>query len=88
MAKKKTGSIVGGEVQPTPTTPPDDLGDVVSKGVGLRQGEWAELDEIATGYGLTRNAVAVWVLRTFLSQHREGAIKLPVEAKTTYTLGS
>ena len=55
MAKKRTGSMVGDEVEPGPGAyeplSDEELGKSRSSGVTLKDGEWAELERIASEHG-------------------------------------
>jgi len=86
MAKKQLGDLVSGQPQPAPT-PPEDLGLSRAVGIGLREGEWAQFEQIASELGLSRNAVAAWALRHFLKLYQAGEIDLPVETEVKHTLG-
>ena len=90
MAKKRTGSMVGDEVEPGPGAyeplSDEELGKSRSSGVTLKDGEWAELERIASEHGLARNAVTAWAIRNFIKGYRAGEIELPVKSQTTYTL--
>jgi hypothetical protein len=60
-----------------------NIDHVIAKGVGLRQSEWDELTRIANEHGLNTHLLAVFGLRYFLQQHRQGKVELPVETQTT-----
>jgi hypothetical protein len=59
-----------------------ELGPTRSVGVGLKQVEIDELDELASKLGFSRNAIMVWMIRHFLRKVREGEIEIPVVTKT------
>lgn len=48
----------------------------VPVGVGLKQSELDEFEEIADMYGVTRHNLMRWALRYFLKLHRDGEITL------------
>lgn len=54
-------------------------GRTVAVGVGLKEGEVAELDKIVDKLDITRNALMRYAIRYFLSQYNAGEIKLDVE---------
>lgn len=65
---------------PAPSAPPRDaapgLGRTISVGVGLKEGEVAELDRIVEDLGITRNALMRYAIRNFLKQYHAGSINL------------
>ena len=67
------------EPKPAKSGPKSD--PIVSKGVGLRKSEWAEVKQIAAGMGTTYHALAVYGLRYFLQEYKAGKIK--TETKQT-----
>lgn len=58
--------------------PPDPVKPI---GIGLRESEWARLDEIAQELGTTRHSLALWALRDFIRRFETGAIQ--TETKKT-----
>ena len=91
MAKKRLAEMVGqeSERQAEPKAPAEaqDLGRTVSIGVGLKEGEVAQLDVIAKRLGFSRNAIMGWAIRHFLREHQAGRLEIPVETETKRTLG-
>ena len=50
---------------------------VITKGLGLRQNEWKELEELAHELGLqSRHAMTAYAVRYFLKQYRDGEIEM------------
>ncbi len=48
---------------------------VKSRGVGLKESEWAEIEQIADDLGVKPYAVAAYGIRYFLKAWHEGKIK-------------
>ena len=48
---------------------------VKSRGIGLKTGEWQEIDQIADELGWKPGAVVVYAVRYFLKAWHEGKIK-------------
>ncbi len=91
MAKKKWDEMMTDD-EPKPkrqTKPrdPEDLGRTISFGVGRKEGEVAEIDDIARGLGFTRNAIMGWLIRYCLREIRAGNLSIPVETETRRKLG-
>lgn len=57
---------------------------IKTRGVGLKQSEWEELETIANELGITLHAVSSYGVRYFLKAYRQGKIK--PETKRTQTL--
>jgi len=54
-----------------------DDSPVITKGLGLRQKEWQELEELAHELGLqSRHAMTAYAVRYFLKQYRGGKIEM------------
>ena len=54
-----------------------DDSPVITKGLGLRTGEWQELEDLAGELGLqSRHAMTAYAVRYFLKQYRDGKIEL------------
>lgn len=53
------------------------------RGVGLLRSEWDEIAHIAKTHDVSVNAIAVWALRRFLREYRDGKITLPIKKKNT-----
>lgn len=51
-------------------------GRTISVGVGLKEGEVAELDRIVEDLDITRNALMRYAIRYFLTQYSAGSINL------------
>lgn len=51
-------------------------GRIIPNGVGLTAGEVAAVDEIAKQYGLSRNALLRFAVRSFILNFRSGLIDL------------
>lgn len=64
-----------------------EMGRALSVGVGLREREIEELDELGESLGFTRNALMAWFIRRGLREVREGRLEIPVEVETTTRLG-
>lgn len=83
MAKKKPDMTNLFAKTETPKQAGRDL--VESRGVGLKQSEWASIDEIAQETdSRSYHDIAVYGLRYFLEAYKAGEIKL--QAKQTKTL--
>jgi hypothetical protein len=62
-----------------------DKADIVKpKGVGLKDSEWRELEQIADKAGLKLHAITAYAVRYFLRDYRAGKIK--PEKKTVQSL--
>jgi hypothetical protein len=61
---------------------PDDL--VKTRGLGLKQSEWGDIDKIAADLDWKQHAVVVYAVRYFLKQYHAGKIK--TVTKTTKEL--
>ena len=48
---------------------------IQARGVGLKQSEWAELEQIARQMDTTPHAIAAYGIRYFLKDYRAGKIK-------------
>ena len=59
----------------------DATGPTITKGVGLKESEWAELQEIGAELAQTQHAMTAYAVRYFLKQYRTG--KIPLENKPT-----
>lgn len=59
------------KVGPVPAT-----GKTVSCGVGLKESEVAEVDELASSNGVARNMILRYAVRSFLGLVRSGEIQL------------
>jgi hypothetical protein len=55
---------------------------IKSRGVGLRESEWAEIEGIADELNTTPHGLAVYAIRDFLTRYKAGEI----ETKTQKTL--
>lgn len=91
MAKKALGDLVGTQ-KPIPQGDPDremdrEMGRTISVGVGLKEGEVAEIDELAGDLGFARNAVLGWLIRYGMRKIRDGDLSIPVEETTVKRLG-
>lgn len=53
-----------------------ELGRIIPNGVGLTSGEVTAVDEIASRYGLSRNAILRYAVRSFILSFRAGSIDL------------
>jgi len=62
-----------------------NLGRTKSVGVGLREREIEEIDELAEELGFSRNAIMVWMIRHLMRKIREGDLEIPIETKTEVT---
>ena len=51
-------------------------GPTITKGVGLKESEWQELQEIGAEVGETQHAMTAYAVRYFLKQYRTGEIQL------------
>lgn len=60
-------------------------GRTVSVGVGLKESEVVELDQLAAGVDVKRNALMGWVLRRFLADVRAGRLDLAAQMEETTT---
>ena len=90
MAKKT--DLTNPFAKTEPTHPPARMGSsrtrdktnrVRSIGVGLRESEWAELQQIADelgGVGL--HPLMQWIIRDYLAAHRAGTAALPPVEKS------
>ncbi len=56
---------------------PTDI--IQSRGIGLKQSEWGEVDKIAAELGITPHAVASYGVRYFLKAWDDGKIKPQVK---------
>lgn len=88
MAKKKLTDLVEKAPKSKPGRKLGELGRSVSVGVGLKEGEVQEIDDLAAGLGVARNAVLAWIIRHSLREIREGRLTIPVEVETKRKLGS
>jgi len=59
-----------------------EVGPTKSIGVGLKQGEIDDIDEIANELGFSRNAIMAWMIRHVLRNIQEGELEIPVETTT------
>jgi LDH2 family malate/lactate/ureidoglycolate dehydrogenase len=59
---------------------------IKSRGVGLKQSEWAEIDQIAAELDTTPHSIAAYGVRYFLKAWREGKVKPQTHVKKTQTL--
>lgn len=50
-------------------------GPTITKGVGLKESEWAELQDVADELGQTQHAITAYAVRYFLKQYRTGEIQ-------------
>lgn len=57
---------------------------IKARGVGMKESEWLEVDELARKLQVTPHAFAAYGLRKFIELYKAGKIK--VEVKTTKTL--
>jgi hypothetical protein len=57
---------------------------IKSRGVGLKQSEWEEVEKIAYDLGIKPYALAAYAIRYFLKAWHEGKIK--TETRKTQTL--
>ena len=64
-----------------------EMGRTISIGVGLKEGEVAEIDKLAAETGFTRNAIMGWMIRHCMKGIRERSLKLPIEEVTQRRLG-
>jgi len=87
MVKRKLADLVPQKEPRKHGADPRELGRTISVGVGLKEGEVAEIDDIAASIGLSRNAIMGWALRHFLKAYQAGDIDLPIETETKRTLG-
>ena len=60
-------------------------GRTVSVGVGLKEGEVAELDRIVEDLDITRNALMRYAIRYFLTQYNAGSINLANDVESPET---
>ena len=60
-----------------PKSNPDQVatGPTITKGVGLKESEWQELQDIGAELGQTQHAMTAYAVRYFLKQYRTGAIQ-------------
>ena len=65
-----------------------EMGRTISIGVGLKEGEVAEIDKLATETGFTRNAIMGWMIRYCMKGIDDGSLELPIEEVTRRKLGS
>ena len=86
MAKRKLGDLVGTE-KTVPQGEQREMGRTISVGVGLKEGEVAEIDELASDLGFARNAVLGWLIRYGMRRIRDGDLSIPVEETTVKRLG-
>lgn len=77
MAKRKQPDMsdIFAKTEPdqSPAEQPPD--PAKPRGIGLKQSEWAHIDEIANELGMTPHALAVWALRNFIQRYTDGEIK-------------
>jgi len=59
-----------------------EVGPTKSIGVGLKQGEIDDIDEIAHELGFSRNAIMAWMIRHVLRKIQDGELKIPIETTT------
>ena len=57
-------------------------GRTISVGVGLKEGEVAELDRIVEDLDITRNALMRYAIRYFLTQYSAGSINLAKDVES------
>ena len=62
-----------------------NLGPTKSVGVGLKEREIEEIDELARLLGFSRNAIMCWMIRHVMRKIREGDLEIPIETKTEIT---
>ena len=60
-------------------------GRTVSVGVGLKEGEVAELDRIVEDLDITRNALMRYAIRYFLTQYNAGSVNLAKDVESPET---
>lgn len=58
-----------------------DTSPVQTQGLGLRQNEWTELENIGAAFDLSRHAITAYAVRYFLKLYRDG--KIPTPSKPT-----
>jgi hypothetical protein len=73
----------GAPGQHTPETARVATGRTVSVGVGLKESEVAELNQVAAELGIARNELMGYALRRFLAEVREGRLNLAGQMETT-----
>jgi len=82
MAKQKPDMTnIFARTDPESRQAQEATGPTITKGVGLKESEWAELQDIAAELGITQHAISAYALRHFLKQYRTGNI--PLENKPT-----
>ena len=54
-----------------------DTSPVQTQGLGLRQNEWQELEELGAAFDLSRHAMTAYAVRYFLKLYRDGEIPTP-----------
>lgn len=88
---KKTEPAARPATPPTPSTGGESVGTdktvpksgrTISVGVGLKEGEVAELDRIVEELGITRNALMRYAIRHFLTQYAAGSINIAKDVQT------
>lgn len=52
-----------------------------ARGVGLYSDEWIELEKIAKKYNTTLHGMAVYGLRYFIKEYKEGRVEIVRETK-------
>lgn len=60
----------------------EEADKIASRGVGLRESEWAEVDRIAAEQNFTPHSVAAEGLRFFLAELAAGRAQISQEIKT------
>ena len=57
-----------------------DEGRVITRGLGLSESKWQELEELAHELGLpSRHAMTAYAVKYFLKQYKEGKIEMPTQ---------
>jgi hypothetical protein len=53
-----------------------DTSPTITSGLGLREGEWQELEDMGAAFGLSRHGMTAYAVRYFLKLYRDGKIEL------------
>lgn len=61
-----------------PTGEEEEKDPVNPKGVGLKESEWAEVEEIADDLGVTYHALRVFFMRWAIKQYKAGNVEIPI----------
>lgn len=87
MAKAKPKIDVFQRTAESSKQQPLTADDVIEpSGVGLKKSEWAEIEQLAQGMGMTRHKLAAMLLRYGLDHLRSGKIKTKTEKTITLDL--